>query len=126
MSIASRKVKCSSSFVAAPAGTLPPVCRTGPRPGCASAGRAWVSVSSTDAANRHAARAGACMDLHLAGDEELRERRPRVLHAHQPGEEQDRTAWAVIHHQMLGLPGGVAVHRDDHAGGLALDLTGVF
>jgi hypothetical protein len=31
----------------------------------------------------------------------------------------------VAHHEVFGLPGGVALDRDDHAGGLALDLTGV-
>src|SRR5215208_8296019 len=34
-------------------------------------------------------------------------------------------AWPMIHHEVLGLSVGVALNRDDNAGGLALDLAGV-
>src|SRR5262245_49607922 len=47
------------------------------------------------------------------------------LLVHQAGEEQQRVAWPVVHHDALGLPGGVAGDRDDDAEGLAFDLRGV-
>src|SRR5436190_8432824 len=61
----------------------------------------------------------------LAGDEVLSKGGAGVLLTHQAREEEHRTAWPVVHHEVLGLPGGVAANRDDHAGGLTLDLTGV-
>jgi hypothetical protein len=61
----------------------------------------------------------------LAGDEVLGKGGARVLFAHQAGEEQHRAAWPVEHCEVLGLPVGVAGDRDDNAGGLAADLTGV-
>jgi hypothetical protein len=41
------------------------------------------------------------------------------------GEEQHRASWPVIHHDVLGLPGGVARNRHDNARRLAADPSGV-
>src|SRR5260370_15214578 len=61
----------------------------------------------------------------LAGDEVLGKGGASVLFAHQAGEEQHRAAWAVVYHEVLGLPGAVAVNGDDNASGRALDQTAV-
>ena len=47
------------------------------------------------------------------------------LLAHQAGQEQERGAWPVVRHDVLGLPGGVAGNQNDTADGLAADLSGV-
>jgi hypothetical protein len=60
-----------------------------------------------------------------AGDEVLGQRRAEVLLAHHAREVQHRAAWPVVHHEVLGLPGGVARDGNHHAGGLAFDLAGV-
>src|SRR5262245_33641280 len=61
----------------------------------------------------------------LSGNEVLGEGGACELLAHQASEEQHRAARPVVHHYVLGLPGSVAADRDDNAGGLAADLTGV-
>ena len=43
----------------------------------------------------------------------------------QAGKEQQRAAWPVTRHDVLGLPGGVAGDQDDTADGLAADLSDV-
>ena len=61
----------------------------------------------------------------LAGGEVLGIGGVGELLAHQAGQEQQRTAWPVVRHDVLGLPGGVAGDQDDTADGLAADLSGV-
>src|SRR5262245_19556797 len=60
-----------------------------------------------------------------ADDEELGKRGTGESLAHQAGQEQHRTAWPVVHHDVLSLPGRVAGNGDDNRGGLALDRSGV-
>src|SRR5262245_27242421 len=66
-----------------------------------------------------------CARFTVAGDEEPGEWGAGERLAHQAGQEQDRAAWPVVHHDVLGLPGGVALDRDHNGGGLALDRSGV-
>ena len=47
------------------------------------------------------------------------------LLAHQAGEQQQRAAWTVVHHDVLDHPVSVAANDDDNAAGLAVDLSGV-
>jgi hypothetical protein len=47
------------------------------------------------------------------------------LLAQQARQEQQRAAWPVTRHDLLGLPGGVAGDQDDTADGLAADLSDV-
>ncbi len=61
----------------------------------------------------------------LAGDKVLCEGGAGVHLAHQAGEEQHRAAWPVVHHEVLGLPGGIPLNRYHDAGWLALDATGI-
>src|SRR5262245_1398339 len=61
----------------------------------------------------------------LVGKEVLGKERTSELLVHQSREEQQRVAWPVVHHDVLGLPGDVAGDRDDDAEELALDLRGV-
>jgi hypothetical protein len=56
----------------------------------------------------------------LAGDEVL----AAELLAQQAGDEQQRAARPVVHHDVLSLS-GVAGNQDDNAYGLAADLSGV-
>ena len=51
----------------------------------------------------------------LAGGEVLGNRSPGELLAQQAGKEQQRAAWPVTRHDVLGLPGGVAGHDSDPA-----------
>jgi hypothetical protein len=51
----------------------------------------------------------------LAGDERL----PAKLLARQTGGELQQAAWPVVHHDLLGLPAGVAGNQDDNADALA-------
>src|SRR5712691_732238 len=61
----------------------------------------------------------------LAGGEVLGMGGVGELLAHQAGQQQQRAAWPVVRHDVLGLPGGVAGDQDDRADGLAADLSGV-
>src|SRR5205823_14632327 len=61
----------------------------------------------------------------LAGGEVLGIGGVGELLAHQAGQEQQRAAWPVVRHDVLGLSGGVAGDQDDTADGLAADLSGV-
>ena len=47
------------------------------------------------------------------------------LLAQQAGKEQQRAAWPVTRHDVLGLPGGVTGDQDDTADGLTVDLSNV-
>jgi hypothetical protein len=47
------------------------------------------------------------------------------LLAQQAGKEQQRAAWPVTRHDVLGLSGGVEGDWDDTADGLAVDLSDV-
>ena len=47
------------------------------------------------------------------------------LLVHQAGEEQQRVPGPVVHHDVLGLPCGIACDRDDDTERLAVDLRGV-
>ena len=51
----------------------------------------------------------------LAGGEVLGQRGVSELLAHQPGQEQQRGAWPVVCHNVLGLPDSVAGDQDDTA-----------
>jgi hypothetical protein len=63
--------------------------------------------------------------LGLVGEKVLGKGGASELFVHQAGEEQQRLAWPMVHHDVQGLPVGVAGHRADDAEGLALDLRGV-
>src|SRR5271170_2521201 len=64
--------------------------------------------------------------LRLTGDEVLCQGRACVFLSHDASEEEHRTAWAVIHNEVLTLAFGVARNGYDNASGLALDFTSVF
>jgi hypothetical protein len=66
------------------------------------------------------------MRFRLTSDEVLCQRRACVFLSHDASEEEHRTAWPVIHNEMLTLAFGVARHGYDNASGLALDFTSVF
>src|SRR5215475_840742 len=61
----------------------------------------------------------------LVGEEVVGKAGASELLMHQVGEEQQRIAWPVVYHDVLGLPGGVAGDGDDDFERLALDLRGV-
>src|SRR5215470_2916463 len=61
----------------------------------------------------------------LAGGEALGIGGTVELLAQQAGQEQQRTAWPVARHDVLGLPGVVADDQDNTADGLAADLSDV-
>jgi hypothetical protein len=61
----------------------------------------------------------------LATDEELGKGGTGELLTHQAGEEHYGTSWSVVHHEVLGLAGGIAVNRNYDAGRLAADPTRV-
>src|SRR5262249_5578575 len=57
----------------------------------------------------------------LAGGEVLAVGSAGELLAHQTGQEQQRAAWPVARHDVLGLPGGVSSDQNDTADRLAAD-----
>src|SRR6266446_2411911 len=59
----------------------------------------------------------------LPGGEVLGNRSARELLTQQTGKEQQRTAWPVSRHDVLGLPGGVIGDQHDTADRLAVDLS---
>src|SRR5262249_52586675 len=63
--------------------------------------------------------------LGLAGGEVLGIGGAGELFAHQAGQAQQRAAWPVVRHDVLGLPGGVAGDQDDTADWLAAQLCRV-
>src|SRR5215217_3355138 len=65
------------------------------------------------------------LSLRLVGEEVFGDGGAGELLVHQTGEEQQRVAWPVIHHEVLGLPSGIASDRDDYVEGLASHLCGV-
>jgi len=61
----------------------------------------------------------------LAGSEVLGIGGAGELLAQQAGQEQQRAAWPVARHDVLGLPSVVAGDQDDTADGFAADLSDV-
>ena len=57
----------------------------------------------------------------FAGDEVLGKGGAGELPTQQAGDEQQRAAWPLVYHDVLGLPGGVAGNDADDAEGLAVD-----